>query len=442
MRLQRRDVLSLGTAVAAASAVAACGAGESAETETTESASPSDSATPTPEWSTATASGSGQLALLSALLPTEDEQNQYANNVLSGYLAGSNYTMATTYTTADKLPDQIMTGLAGGNLADVVMPEQGWVPSLMRRNALAPMPNSLTNELEIDQRLLSGCFWDGRLYALPYAMDLMVVGYRADLLNDAGITQPPQTLDELREMARELTTDDRSGFDVFSPGLMKSWVNLIGCFGGSLYRDDGSIAFNDGTGADALDFIIQLVNEGISDPSTIPATGDKRLFTQDKAVMAPMGSQLWPEVQEAGLQNDDQLQFFALPPAEKGDDASVLQTGTLLSVSRQSQYQEVAFGLCHYALQSQPLISTLSMISAVPARSDIVSGSLLESNRIMQAGLDNAEYANFYLGGGPTWLDLRPVVEGQLMAAIQGRQSADTTIGNLAQVVSNSQAAG
>ena len=46
------------------------------------------------------------------------------------------------------------------------------------------------------------------------------------------------------------------------------------------------------------------------------------------------------------------------------------------------------------------------------------------------------------LGGSDAWLDLRPVVEGQLRMTLEGKQSADAAIGNLARVVTDSKNAG
>lgn len=438
MLLQRRNLLRLGAAGLAASALSACGGHNPDEGTTTTSVS----LTPTPDWHDAKNSGSGTLSMLSAMLGTSELQDRYANNVLTGFFGSSSYQMTTTYTTSDKLPDKIMTALTGGTLADVVLPEYGWLHSLRRRNALEPVPDDLLDDLDVDERFLSSCRIDRSLFGVPYTMDLQVIGYRIDLLTAAGINEPPTTLDELREMAKQLTTDGVSGFDPFSPGLVNTWANLVGAYGGSLFNEDGDLGFNDGTGVKALDFLADLVNDGTADLSNVPATGDPRLISQGKAVMAPMGVGLWDELNGAGLGDEAHIAFFAMPPAESSGEPSVLRSGTVLSVSRQSTYREVAFQFLHYALEDQPLSTTAAMIPAIPSRTNLLVTSEAASNRIANAGLANIDHAHVMLGGSDAWLDLRPVIEGQLRLTLEGKQSADAAIGNLARVVTDSKNAG
>lgn len=434
MRLQRRGLLAWAGAAAAAATLSACGGKSSSSSTLSSACTPS----PTPTWQDAKSHGSGRLNMLSALYQDQASQDSYANNMLTGFFAGTGYSLAASYTSLDKLPDKVITSLAAGKLADVLMPGQGWVPVLERQNALAEMPADITDGLNLDQRLMTGCYWGDKLFALPYALDLTVIGYRTDVLADAGISAPPRTLDELREMAKQLNAPDHGGFDVFGAGVVHLWAMLVGSYGGSLFTPKGGLAFNDGTGVKALDYIIGLVKDGTADPAKIPTGGAQPLFIQQKTAMSPMSSTLWPALRRSHLDDEGHLGFFPLPPDQASKDPVVLQTGTQLAVSRQSQFKEVAFQFCQYALQSQPLLSAVSMLPAVPPRSDVIAGSQLAGNRVMSAGLANVKYATASLGGCPAWLDLEPVIEGQLMAAIRGQQSSDMTVGNLAKVVSDS----
>ncbi|MFC2624775.1 ABC transporter substrate-binding protein [Propionibacterium acidifaciens] len=438
MRLQRRKLLRIGAAALAAAALSACRDGNDDSRPTATGASPSAS----PDWHDAKSTGSGTLSMLSALLGTGELQDRYANNVLTGFFGTSAYQMATTYTTSDKLPDKILTALTGGILADVLMPEYGWLHALRRRNALEPLPADLLADLGVDERFLPSCRIDDELFGVPYAMDLQVVGYRVDLLTQAGITEPPKTLDELREMAKQLNGAGFSGFDPFGPGLVRTWANLVGAYGGRLFTEEGDLGFNDGTGAKALDFLAGLVNDGTADPLSVPGTGEPRLIAQGRAAMAPMGTATWDELNGAGLGDEAHMAFFPMPPGDAGGEPSILRTGTVLSVSRQSRYQDVAFQFLHYCLEDQPLSTTAAMIPAIPSRTGLLVTSELSSNRIANAGLASIDHAGVMLGGSDAWLDLRPVVEGQLRMTLEGKQSADAAIGNLARVVTDSKNAG
>lgn len=442
MRLQRRDVLSLfaGSALLAAASACSLRAATPQSPATTLTASPS--ASPTPSWMNASSTGSGQLRLLSALFGDENSQQGYANDVLNGFFGGSRYTLATDYTSSERLLDTIYTGLVGADLADLLMPGAGWVPSLQRRNVLREIPESVLADLQLDERMMTGCRYQGSLRALPYAMNLSMVGYRADLFAQAGVTSPPSTLDELRTVAKALTTSDHVGFDPFGPGLRNTWITLVGSCGGEMFDSDGKPRFDQGEGLKALDFILALVKDGSADPSKIPASGSPQLFVDKKAAMTLVDSSMWPTLSSAGLADTDHLGFFPMPASEQGKDPCLLQSGTLLAVSNQSQHPDVAFEFCHYALGSTPLRAAVNTASAVPARSDIVTGSTLASNRILVRGLEDVTYATVEPGGSPAWLDLDPVIESELMAAVQGRQTSGTSISNLARVATDSLAKG
>jgi multiple sugar transport system substrate-binding protein len=54
---------------------------------------------------------------------------------------------------------------------------------------------------------LSQCRYDGRLYAIPYLLDCMVLLYNKDVFRDAGLDpdRPPRTLEELESYCRRIT---------------------------------------------------------------------------------------------------------------------------------------------------------------------------------------------------------------------------------------------
>lgn len=438
MRVNRRYALSLLAGSAAAAGLAACGSKKAQPHETqTTTATPTPSATPS--WSNVKNSGGGQLSLLSSLFTDQNSQQRYANDVLIGFFGGSAYSFTTDYTTPERLLDTIYTGLVGADLSDLVMPGVGWVESLQRRNVLREIPEDVLDDLQLDDRLLTGCRYQGSLRAVPYVKDLSLVAYRADLFTAAGIADPPATLDEVRAMAKQLTTPDVQGFDPFGgSGLVSTWITLLGAYGGTLFTDDGKPRFDQGQGTQALDFIIGLVKDGSTDPSKIPASGASQLFVAKKAAMTLLGTGMWDSLGAAGLADTAHLGLIPMPPSQQGKDPCMLQSGTLLAVSNQSSHPEVAFEFCHYALGKDPLQAVLGVQPGVPARSDVVSGSALQNNRILTTALTNVQYATITLGGSPAWLDLVPVIESELMAAITGRQSSETSISNLARVVTDS----
>lgn len=59
--------------------------------------------------------------------------------------------------------------------------------------------------------------YEGKVYGIPQAIDMQMLYYRKSLLDKAGV-RPPQTLDELVDAARALTTKDVKGLFLGNDG--------------------------------------------------------------------------------------------------------------------------------------------------------------------------------------------------------------------------------
>jgi trehalose/maltose transport system substrate-binding protein len=69
----------------------------------------------------------------------------------------------------------------------------------------------LTSELALlEPRLLAGYEVNGKLVAVPYAVPIGGIEYRADLLRKYGYDHPPKSWDELERMARRIQTGERA----------------------------------------------------------------------------------------------------------------------------------------------------------------------------------------------------------------------------------------
>src|SRR5215207_8349055 len=101
----------------------------------------------------------------------------------------------------DKLRTEFQAG--GGDIdiiiGDVIWPAQfavnGWVSDLSDRfkdtDAFLPGP-------------MQAATYQGKVYAVPWYTDAGLLYYRKDLLDNAGFSEPPETWDDLMEMAAKV----------------------------------------------------------------------------------------------------------------------------------------------------------------------------------------------------------------------------------------------
>ena len=93
---------------------------------------------------------------------------------------------------------------------------------------------------------IEACTFDGDLYAMPESGGSQIMMfYNKDLLEAAGYSEPPQTMEELYEMSEKITTLDADGdIDVLGYPLFplaSARQELIYAFGGRWWDDEGNL---------------------------------------------------------------------------------------------------------------------------------------------------------------------------------------------------------
>jgi len=106
--------------------------------------------------------------------------------------------------------DQLRTQFQGGGSdIDVIMGDIIWPPQFAANGYIADLSERFT---EADREafiagVITGNTYEDEIYGVPWFTDAGFLYYRRDLLEDAGFSEPPQTWDELREMAAKVQQD-------------------------------------------------------------------------------------------------------------------------------------------------------------------------------------------------------------------------------------------
>lgn len=339
-------------------------------------------------------------------------------------------TFAVDYVNWDRLNEKLSAAVAGGVVSDLIMVGAGWVEPFGYKNVLAELPDSLAEGKAIDEALLGPCRYDGKLYALPYFVDGRILPYHKEMLADAGVSEGdlPTDLEGFRDLLKEVTPDGGVGIDLFSTNLRQTWAHLIGAFGGTMFTSDGQIAFNDGTGVAALQYILDLVADGSASYDVQAAEGQPRPWQQGKAAFDLLNSSSWPTfVEQTPDQVTEEAMGMMLLPSADGGDPVMFQGGTLLTVSSRSQDQEVVQDLLEFLLEPENLLSAVEVSGKVPARSDL-DDPIVTDNRMAEFIIDNFSYATAFEGGSPAWMEIRGAVIPELEAAVVGQKTAQQAV--------------
>jgi multiple sugar transport system substrate-binding protein len=245
MKTSPRRFLALGVVTVAAIALAACSG------TTTDSGDGGDG----PEKVTFWGSWSGdQVAQLEA-------QADAYNAAQDAY--------EVTYVPQELVEEKLLTGLASGDVPDVVLWDRYNTPIYVDKNALAPIDEYIEADgIDMTQfydQALSELVVDDVTYGIPLLVDNRSLFYNVEALEEAGV-EPPTTWDELAAVAEATTVDDggalaRAGFQLNDPGLFNMWLTQAG---GQMYSDDEqTTAFNGPEGLEVLQFWQSLLDAGV-----------------------------------------------------------------------------------------------------------------------------------------------------------------------------------
>ncbi len=194
---------------------------------------------------------------------------------------------------------KVSAAIPAGEGPDVVQLFYGWLDAYRNAGLLSPLPASLTRDVATDFfPMVSSMNVDGEFWGLPTAVRSLALFYNTDLFEEAGLSGPPETLDELVSMAKKLTKrDDKGnlqqvGITVAPAGQDHHWWRevLVRQFGGVPYSDDGrTVTYNSEAGIAALQFYVDLVGEdGVSEIGFL--TDGQTAFKAGKAGMTIDGS--------------------------------------------------------------------------------------------------------------------------------------------------------
>ncbi|WP_405056355.1 sugar ABC transporter substrate-binding protein [Kribbella sp. NBC_01505] len=156
--------------------------------------------------------------------------------------------------------------------------------------------------------LIKRMSYQGKLYAIPQVTDMQLLVYRKSLLSAAGV-QPPQTVDELLDAAKKLTTDKVKGLFVGNDG----GVGVLGgpalwSAGLDYLTEDGKFGFDDPLAAESLKKLRELFTSKALLLGAPTDWSDPSAFTQGLTAMQFTGLWTLPAIEKA-LKDD----FGVLP---------------------------------------------------------------------------------------------------------------------------------
>jgi multiple sugar transport system substrate-binding protein len=177
----------------------------------------------------------------------------------------------------DYIHDKIVTGMAATPPAyDAVMLDVIWPDEFIKAGYLLDVSDRITSDMKTNMFPASwnGVTRNGKIYGMPWLMDVKYFIYNQDILTKAGITNPPTTWEELVDQAKIIKDKGLVEFPIIwswnqKEGVVCDFTALLYGNGGAFMDSSGKPVFNNEKGVQVLTWMKQTLDDGLSNPSSV-----------------------------------------------------------------------------------------------------------------------------------------------------------------------------
>ncbi|MGJ3252986.1 MAG: ABC transporter substrate-binding protein [Elainellaceae cyanobacterium] len=177
------------------------------------------------------------------------------------------------------MQSKILTAVSAGTAPDVVNLNPDFASQLATRNAWLPLDEAIAPDIRDDYlpKIWDASTINGESFGIPWYLATSVAIYNTDLFEQAGLSDPPATFDELADVARQMkeTTGKYAYFVTFVPEdsaeVLQSFVQM----GAQLVDDNGNAAFNTPEGKAVFQYWTDLYQQDLL-PREVLTQGHRR----------------------------------------------------------------------------------------------------------------------------------------------------------------------
>ncbi|WP_332446735.1 extracellular solute-binding protein [Sphaerochaeta sp.] len=309
-----------------------------------------------------------ELRFLGMAQAAYSEQN--VNDMTADFMkAHPNIKVSTEFVPYEELRNKTLLAYSSNNSYDAVLVDDIWFTEYDSKGMLTDITADIPKNYR-DGVLTGG--WNfttkhGKVVGLPWFLDTMYLFYNKSMLQKAGFSNPPKSIEEMVDMGRALKAKGIVEYPfVFSlaqaEALICVYSNFLEAYGGSFQDAQGNYIL-DKTGVKALDLLVSLKKEGLLNPNSLEfleedvrrvfSTGDAA-FTLNWGYMYALAS----DPAESKLSKAD-VGVMVLPGAKGVKDSAAMSGSMGLSVLTKSKHPAEALQYILY-LSSKEVQDTYS----------------------------------------------------------------------------------
>ncbi len=337
----------------------------------------------------------------------------------------------------DNLEQKLTTDVAGGTAPDISIIGTRWLVGYAEEDVAEPLDDYVTPEFRAKfiETFLEPSVIDGQLYGIPVAASARAMYYNKAMFEEAGITEPPETWDELKDAAAKISA---LGDDIYGFGLQGAEIETDAYWYYALWTHGGDILENGRSGIaseaaiEAANLYKSMIDEGLTQPgvTSYSREGLQDLFKQGRLGILLTGPWLRGQMQAEAPDID-----YGIAPIPMGTTRATYGVTDSIIVFADSDVKDEAWQFLEETAFSDNWRREFTLKEGfLPVFKSVAEDPHFADDPELKAFTDMLPYAKF----APTiarWEEMADATSRALQEIYLGQASAEEALGRAASEV-------
>lgn len=219
---------------------------------------------------------------ITVILPSDTESAGINDEVVRKFTEKTGISVSLQQVDWGDLHNKLVVAFASKKYAyDVAFVDVNWVSEFSSAGWLEPVDEKLSDAEKgaFLPQALKPMSYQGKLAAMPWTGMVWIMHVNGESLKKAGVVKMPETWDEFAIACRLLKSAYPKKYPVVftwkqHAALVDSFAVILATFGGRLLSESGEPHFAEPEGVHTLEFMSNMLNQKMADPSSLTADND------------------------------------------------------------------------------------------------------------------------------------------------------------------------
>lgn len=338
----------------------------------------------------------------------------------------------------ESLHDKIMLSKGSSSGYDVVLFDTIWPAEFATKHVLADVTQRITGDMK--SGMLPGTWttvtYKDHYYGMPWGPDAKYLFYNKTMLQKAGIATPPKTWEEVEKDSQIIKQKGIVQYPLVwswsqNEAMICDYTTLLSAFGGKFINDDGSPAFQTGGGLKALQYMVDSLKNGTTNPHSTEYLEEdvRRVFSAGKAAFALNWTYMWDMAQNQPKESQvtGEVGVEVAPGAEGVSTLSSVNGAMGLGIPASSKNQDAAWNYIVY-LTSEAVEDKYSALSMPTWKASYSNKVVIQGRPELMAAVQAALSQMYPRPTVPNYQQFSAALQQNIQQALLGKATPQAAL--------------